>query len=761
MNALLERLGAFAARRRWWVIAVWVLVLVGLSVARGAFGGTYVNDYSVPGSQSSDGLNVLTKDFAAASGYSGQIVFHATTGKVSDQAAAVSTSMKNIGGLDHVLSATDPLTMSGTPDVSKDGTIAYGPTSWDVVPASLDSAYLDKMDTAVEPARKAGLTVEYGGGAGQIGQGPDDRLSEVIGLTCALLLLLLMFASLAAALVPLVAAVFSVGSGLAIVGLVARGTHLPTTAPTVATLLGLGVAVDYGLFLVARHREQLDHGLPLDRSIARTAGTSGAAIVVAGSTVVVAILGLYVSAVPFVGALGLAAAIVVAVTMLSALTLVPALLAVTRDRVRSRQDRRARRADRSARVPDHENSPFARWGRMVSNHPWPWGIASTLALLLLAVPLLSLRLGQLDAGTDPTSDSSRRAYDLIDQGFGPGTNGPLTVVVTIPKSSDPQELLSQMQKGLQGTAGVASVTGPSVNQSQTTALFNVVPKTAPDAAATSTLVDTLRTYVLPSYDVPTYVVGTVAGYVDFTDKVASRMLWLILAVVTLSLVLLTIAFRSIVIALKAAVLNLLSVGAAYGVVIAIFQFGWGSGLLGIDQHLPIPAFVPMLMFAIVFGLSMDYEVFLLSRVHEEWMRTGDAHRSVAVGIGSTARVITTAAGIMVVVFSSFVLDSDPTIKMLAVGMAVAVLVDASVVRMVLVPSVMSILGARAWYLPPWLDRVIPDLELEGSLDDDAADAAAQEPEHAGGPGVPAQRTQPHEEQSSPVAGRTGPPPSSS
>ena len=266
--------------------------------------------------------------------------------------------------------------------------------------------------------------------------------------------------------------------------------------------------------------------------------------------------------------------------------------------------------------------------------------------------------------------------------------------------------------------------------------------------------------MLPSYDVPTYVVGTVAGYVDFTAKVASRMLWLILAVVALSLVLLTVAFRSIVIALKAAALNLLSVGAAYGVIIAIFQFGWGSGLLGIDQHLPIPAFVPMLMFAIVFGLSMDYEVFLLSRVHEEWLRTGDAHRSVAVGIGSTARVITTAAGIMVVVFSSFVLDSDPTIKMLAVGMAVAVLVDASVVRMVLVPSVMSILDARAWYLPRWLDRVIPDLELEGSLDDDQDDEEPT-PAPAGGADVPAQRTPSEEERSRPVAGRTGPPPSAS
>jgi len=729
MNALLEGLGAFAARRRWWVIGFWLVLLVGLSVARGAAGGTFVNNYTVPGSQSSNGLDLLQKDFKSASGYSGQIVF---AGKgleqVSDHADAVKTAMANVAKLPHVMSATDPLTQQGTPNVSEDGTIAYGPTSWDVVPASLDATYLHKMDAAVQPARAAGLQVEYGGGAGQIGQAADDRTSEIIGLTCALLLLLLMFASFVAALIPLVAAVFSVGTGLAIVGLLAAAITLPTTAPTVATLLGLGVAIDYGLFLVARHREQLDHGMETRRSISRTVATSGAAIVVAGSTVVIAILGLYVSAVPFVGALGLAAAVVVAVTMVAGLTLVPALLAVAQSRVRSRKDRRAAKAHQAITEPDHENSPFARWGRRVSDHPWPWGVASVLLLLVLAVPLLSLRLGQLDAGSDPTSDSSRRAYDLIDKGFGPGANGPLTVVVTVPKSQDPQGLLGQMQSSLQTTPGVASVAGPSLSSSQKTALFNVVPTTAPDAQATSTLVDNLRSYVLPTYQVPTYVVGTVAGYTDFTEKVAGRMVWLILAVVTLSLVLLTIAFRSVVIAMKAAVLNLLSVGAAYGVIIAIFQFGWGSSLLGIDQKLPIPAFVPMLIFAIVFGLSMDYEVFLLSRVHETWMKTGDAHRSVAVGIGSTARVITTAAAIMVVVFSSFVLDSDPTIKMLAVGMAVAVLVDASIVRMILVPSVMSILDERAWWLPGWLDRVVPDLELEGSVE-------ADEPEE---PVVPAQ-----------------------
>jgi RND superfamily putative drug exporter len=334
-------------------------------------------------------------------------------------------------------------------------------------------------------------------------------------------------------------------------------------------------------------------------------------------------------------------------------------------------------------------------------------------LVVLAIPLFWLRLGQLDAGTDPTSQSSRRAYDLLTQGFGPGVNGPITVVVELPTGSDPNTVLGGISSTLQKTEGVASVGAPSVSPSGRTGVLNVIPTTAPDAEQTTDLVDRLRDDVLPTVGEQTYLAGTVAGYVDFTEKIAGRMIWLILAVVLLSLVLLTVAFRSIVIAVKAAVLNLLSVGAAYGVVIAVFQFGWGSGLLGLDEKVPIPAFVPMLMFAIVFGLSMDYEVFLLSRVHEVWARTGDAHRSVAIGIGSTARVITTAAAIMVVVFSSFVLDSDPTIKMLAVGMAVAVLIDASLVRMILVPALMSILDRRAWWLPAWLDRIIPDLKLEG------------------------------------------------
>jgi putative drug exporter of the RND superfamily len=727
VNHLLERLGGVAVRRHWIVIVCWLAILVGLVLARNAFGGEYVNNYTVPGSQSAAGLDVLNRTFPQQGGYGGQIVFHARTGTVAQHQAAVNQAVGNVRKLRHVIKATSPFAEPGSAAVSRDGAIAYASVSWDVNPASLETAYLNELNKAVAPARSAGLQVAYGAGAGQIGQVSHDLKSEVIGLACALVLLLFMFGSLIAAAIPLLSAIFSVGAGLSLLGLLAAVTTFPTTAPTIATLLGLGVAVDYGLFLMARHREQMDTGMDVLSSARRAEGTSGAAIVVAGSTVVVSILGLYIAGVGFVGALGLAAAAVVALTMLAALTLTPAFMGLVSGRVRALSARlRARKEGIStqqqaaetaaATEQQHEHSAFARWGRRVSERPWRWAILSVAVLLVLAIPLLSITLAQPDNGTNPTSESSRQAYDLISQGFGVGVNGPLTVVVKLPRQpgSADSSLLGTLQKDVAATPGVASVTPAAVNSAATTAVFNVIPTTRPQATATANLVTRLRDDVLPREHVTSYVTGATAGAVDFTDRITSRILWLILAVVAISYLLLTTAFRSVVIATKAAILNLLSIGAAYGVIVAIFEWGWGASLIGVQTTLPIPAYVPMLVFCIVFGLSMDYEVFLLSRVHEAWMATGDAHRSVAIGIGATARVITTAAAIMVVVFSSFVLNTDPTVKMLAIGMAVAVLIDASLVRMMLVPAVMALLGPAAWWMPRWLDSVLPRLQLEGS-----------------------------------------------
>ena len=736
MNNLLERLGGFAARRHWIVIIAWLIILGGLLGARQAFGGEFVNNYTVSGSGSAAGLSVLSDTFPQQAGSAGQVVFHARSGTVTAQQAAVNKAVANVAGLPHVIKAVSPFASGNSGAVSKDGTIAYASVSWNVDPSSLDTAYLNRLNKAVAPARQAGLQVEYGGGAGQIGQVTQDRKSEIIGLSCALVLLLFMFGSVIAAAIPLVSAIFSVGAGLSLLGVLASATTFPTSAPTIATLLGLGVAVDYGLFLVARHREQMDTGMDVVASAAHAEGTSGAAIVVAGSTVVVSILGLYVAGVTFVGSLGLAAAIVVTIAMLAALTLVPAFMGAARGNVRSLAARlRARRAglsgqEQAARTAgatheQHEHSAFARWGRKVSERPWPWAVASVAVLVILSIPLFSITLGQPDNGTNPTSDSSRRAYDLLSEGFGVGINGPLAIVVALPKqsSSDNKSLLTTMQGDVAKTAGVASVTPAVINSAGTTAVFNAIPTTRPQAAATAALVNRLRDDVLPKEHATSYVTGTTAGTVDFTERITSRILWLILAVVAIAFLLLTMAFRSVVIATKAAILNLLSIGAAYGVIVAIFEWGWGASLIGVHTTLPIPAYVPMLVFAIVFGLSMDYEVFLLSRVHEAWVMTHDAQRSVAIGIGGTARVITTAAAIMVVVFASFVLDPDPTVKMLAIGMAFAVLIDASLVRMILVPSVMTLLGARAWWMPGWLEPLVPQLQLEGSTVADTAAAA--------------------------------------
>ena len=457
---------------------------------------------------------------------------------------------------------------------------------------------------------------------------------------------------------------------------------------------------------------------------------------VAGSTVAVSVLGLYISGVGFVGSLGLAAAVVVIVTMISALTLVPAFMGLVRGAVRALPARvRARKAGLSgqeqaaqtaaATQEQHEHGAFARWGRMVSGRPWPWAVLSVAVLIVLAIPLLSITLGQPDNGTNPTTQTSRQAYDLISEGFGVGVNGPLTVVVKLPdqSSSANSSLLSTMQSDIAKTADVASVTPGLGELGREHGGVQRHPEDPPAGHGTTNLVDTLRQDVLPKEHATSYVTGTTAGGVDFTDQITSRLPWLIVAVVLISFVLLTIAFRSVVIATKAAILNILSIGAAYGVIVAIFEWGWGKSLIGLQSTLPIPAYVPMLVFCIVFGLSMDYEVFLLSRVHEAWLDTGDAHRSVAIGIGATARVITTAAAIMIVVFASFVLDPDPTVKMLAIGMAFAVLIDASLVRMALVPSIMTLLGARAWWMPGWMERVVPRIQLEGGAPEPAASAA--------------------------------------
>ncbi|MEV0713256.1 MMPL family transporter [Asanoa sp. NPDC050611] len=809
MHAFLARLGRTCARHHWIVIGAWLVLVVGLVVGNNRWGGDYVNDYTVPGSQSDKGAQVISDEFLGQSTFVGQLVFQAPPGAtVVAQQNVINEAVANTAKLGHVISATSPFATS-PPTVSPDGTIAYGNVNYDISTDTLGDDYLDQLNQAVAPARAAGLTVEYGAASGQIARGTNDLGSELVGIIVAFVLLFLIFFSIVAALIPLVSAVFSVLAALSIIGLLAAVVTFPTTGPTLATLLGLGVAIDYGLFQVARHREDLADTDDYVGAAASANTHSGMAILVAGTTVIIAMLGLYIAGLPFISALGVSAALGVAMTMIAALTLIPAFLGLSGRTVRAMRFRRRREvgvgippapphprqnggpggslkggeagagrspvsdADegvtgRRGRVdsaegdagpagpspvpdagpagqpeaagprrasaspganvggssggartdsvthPSHEHGAFARWGRYVSRRPWPWAIAAVVALLVITIPLIWIDFGQLGPGTDPPSYTDRRAYDLISQGFGPGANGPLTIVVEIPPGSSAETLLTSTRLSLEQQPGVASVTQPLVDPQGTAALINVIPTTGPTDQATTDLLHRIRDDVMPNVPATTYVTGQTAGYDDFTARTVERLPWLILAVVILSLLLLTTAFRSLVIGIQAALMNLLSVGAAYGVIVAVFQWGWGASWIGVDMPLSIPAYVPMIMFAVVFGLSMDYEVFLMSRVHEAYLHTRDTRRSVALGIGGTARVITTAALIMIVVFISFVADPDPTIKMLAVGMAVSVLLDASIVRMILVPAILSILGDRSWWIPRWLDRILPHLDIEGA-----------------------------------------------
>jgi putative drug exporter of the RND superfamily len=598
--------------------------------------------------------------------------------------------------------------------VSKDGTISYASVTLDGKTEDVPKEDVAKIIDTAKSIAADGLQVEVGGEAARNAEDKAGPTAELAGIVAALVILVLLLGSVLAASLPLITALFAVGGAI---GLIALASHLFTVAdftPPILMLVGLGVGVDYALLIFYRHRHELTNGAQPAEAARRALDSAGRTVFFAGCTVITALLGLVALGLGSLQGVALAVAVTVLVTMAASLVLLPALLALCGGRIQRHVLKQAARTTARGKT---EGSRWRAMAQAVQRRPIPTLLVGVIALLALSAPALGMRLGFADSGNDPEATTSRQAYDLLAEGFGPGINGPLSVVVVVPDGTSPDDtttLLTNTATTLGQTPGVASVGAPNVDQAGDTAVLTVVPTTSPQDQATTELVDRLRSDVLPGVPADTYVVGTTAGYVDFTDKIAARMPWLILTVVALSFVLLTVAFRSVVIATKAAVLNLLSVGAAYGVVVAVFQWGWGSSWIGIEEDLPIPAFVPMLLFAIVFGLSMDYEVFLLSRVHEAWSATRDAHRSVAIGIGGTARVITTAAAVMVVVFSSFVLDPDPTVKMLAVGMAAAVLIDASVIRMVLVPAVMSLLGARAWWMPRWLDRVVPDVDIEGS-----------------------------------------------
>ena len=716
-------LARWAFRRRRLVLGLWIALLVGLGAANAGIGASFQDNFKLPATESSRALTILKRDFPAAAGESGQIVVHSRTGTVRDPAvkAQVRAMLARVAQLPRVAAVQGYDAQDnprGARQISPDGRTAYATVTFDDTDGSRVPAAAAKA--VVAAARAAGneqLQVEAGGQV--FAAQPGASTSELIGIVAAALVLFIAFGSLLAMTLPLLTAMVALGAGISAIGLLTHVFSVATFGPTLAALIGLGVGVDYALFIVTRHRSNLLRGMSIEASAVNAVDTAGRAVLFAGTIVCIALLGMFTLSVSFLYGVAVSAALVVAFTMLAALTLLPALLGFFGLKVLSRRARR--RLASSGAHADTDLSPgWSRWGRLVERRPVVLATAAGIVIALLAVPFFSLRLGSSDQGNDPTGTTTRRAYDLLATGFGPGFNGPFQVVAEIDGAGQLANL-GRVQQALAATPGVAQVSPPQPSQNGRAAIMQLIPKSSPQSQQTSELLSRIRTKVIPSATRGTGLTVSVGGitaiFDDFSHVLAGKLPLFIGVVVLLAFLLLAAVFRSLLVPLTASVMNLLAAGAAFGALVAVFQWGWLGSLFGVSRTGPIEAFVPVMMFAILFGLSMDYEVFLVSRIHEEWLTSHDNRSAVTRGQAETGQVITAAAAIMILVFASFVLGGERIIKEFGIGLAGAVLLDALIVRTVLVPALMHLFGTANWWLPGWLDRLLPSVHVERSSAD--------------------------------------------
>ena len=693
------------------VVVVWIAAAVGIFAVSSSVGKKNASNFTLPGTGSQQAVDLLKSRFPAQAGDADQIVFHARTGTLQSAAdrAAIGTTLARVARLPHVTSVSSPYA-TGARTISRDGTIAFATVSFDQRADALPKAAVNRVITTAESARSASLQVELGGQAIEQAQATSLGFATVVGIGAAILILLVSFGSFSAMGLPIATALLGLGAGVGVITLASHVVAMPNFASELALMIGLGVGVDYALFIVTRFRENFRrNGGDVQQAVEAAMNTSGRAVLFAGATVVIALLGMFALGVSVLNGAAVAASIGVVLVLAASLTLLPALLGFAGRRIG------AGRGGGSAQETATDKPGFwMRWVRQVQRRPALTAIAATAVMLGFAAPALGLRLAASDAGNDPTGQTTRQAYDLLAKGFGPGFNGPLQMAVALPGAHN-TAALAQLSAAVRATPGVVSVATPRLNATGTAAEITAYPATSPQSSQTSSLVTTLRDRVIPPVERSTgarvYVGGATASQVDFSHVLSSKLPLFIGVVIAVAALLLVLVFRSLVIPVQAAVMNLLSIGASLGVVQAVFERGWLASLFGAQKG-PIDAFIPVLAFAIVFGLSMDYEVFLISRVHEEWTARRDASAAVTEGLARTGRVITAAAAVMVAVFGAFAISGNRVLEMFGLAMASAVFLDAVVIRMLLLPAVLELLGRRTWALPRWLERRLPRVAIE-------------------------------------------------